>query len=83
MTEDIDLGRICTPSPTSAKGSLGSPGLRILSHEGRGKSPGRLSSGLPLPLWERIASPHATQSNAWARLVRGQVRCSSVEEQTP
>jgi hypothetical protein len=25
------------PSPTSAKGSLRSPGLRILSHKGRGK----------------------------------------------
>ena len=74
MTERFDLGRIHAPSLTTAKGSLGSPGLRIL-HKGRGKSPARLSSRLPLPSWERIASPHATQSNAWARLVRGHPYC--------
>lgn len=71
------------PSPTSAKGSQGSPGLRILSHEGRGRSVARLSSGLPLPSWERIASPHATQSNAWARLVRGCLTCRPPEELNP
>ena len=27
---------------------------------------------LPLPLWKRIASPHAAQPNAWTRLVRGE-----------
>ena len=70
MTEGVSGGGI-SPSPTSAKSSLGSPGLRILSHEGRGRDPARSQSGRPLPLWERIASPHETQSNAWARLVRG------------
>jgi hypothetical protein len=83
MIERFDLERVLAPSPTSAKGSLGSPGLRILSHKGRGKSPGRLSSGLPLPLWERIASPHATQSNAWARLVRGHLNCRQFAECAP
>jgi hypothetical protein len=54
------------PSPTSAKGSLRLPGLRILSHKGRGISAAlpRVirnvaesrygAAGLPLPLWERI-----------------------------
>src|SRR5690606_28571573 len=32
---------------------------------------GRARRTLPLPLWERIASPHEAEPNAWARLVRG------------
>ena len=79
MTEDFRVG-VLAPSPTSAKGS---PGLRILSHKGRGKLMARLSYRLPLPLWERIASPHATQSNAWARLVRGRLNCRPGQECHP
>jgi hypothetical protein len=72
------------PSPTSAKGSLRLPGLRILSHKGRGISAAlpRVirnvaesrygAAGLPLPLWERIASPCEAQQSIWARLVRGE-----------
>jgi hypothetical protein len=35
--ESILLAAALNPSPTSAKGSLRSPGLRILSHRGRGR----------------------------------------------
>jgi hypothetical protein len=31
------------------------------------------AKSLPLPLWERIASPHEPKTNAWARLVRGEL----------
>lgn len=82
MIEGFRVG-VHAPSPTSAKGSCGSPGLRILSHKGRGKLMARVSSRLPLPLWERIASPHATQSNAWARLVRGRLNCGPGQECHP
>ncbi len=79
MTEGTDIVRMQAPSRPSAKGPRCSPGLRILSHEGRGRSAARF----PLPSWERIASPHETQSNTWARLVRGQLNCIPIEECTP
>jgi hypothetical protein len=67
------------PSPTSAKGSLRSPGLRILSHKGRGRlvalrclKQGRDLGTLPLPLWERIVSPCEAKLSIWAHLVRGE-----------
>jgi hypothetical protein len=68
------------PSPTSAKGSLRSPGLRILSHKGRGRLAAALPLSteaegergtLPLPLWERIRRPREAKPIAWPKLVRG------------
>lgn len=79
MTEGSDIVRMQAPSTTSAKGWRCSPGLRILSHEERGRSAARY----PLPSWERIASPQTTQSAAWARLVRGRLNSLTIEECTP
>jgi hypothetical protein len=68
------------PSPTSAMGSLCSPGLRILSHRGRGRLAAALplptdaegkQGTLPLPLWERIGSPQEPKAIGWTDLVRG------------
>jgi hypothetical protein len=57
-----------------------SPGLRILSHRGRGgiaapsapQARPASAAPLPLPLWERIASPTEPKAKSWARLVRGE-----------
>jgi hypothetical protein len=52
-------------SPSPARGEVGCCALGLRKLRDRAAS-------LPLPLRERIASPHVTKSNAWARLVRGE-----------
>ena len=84
MIDGVLQPRATYPSPTLAKGSLRSPGLRILSHRGRGKvaAPALhtlsvaggcgVSASLPRPLWERIVSPCEAKLSIWAHLVRGE-----------
>jgi hypothetical protein len=81
------------PSPTSAKGSLRSPGLRILSHKGRGRlaAPCRLaatsSSGdavrrIYLSPCGRGYEGRVSKAKPWPKLVRGEIVASQDSKHT-